>query len=394
MRADVFVIGGGPAGLSAATAAAEAGAGVVLAEPFSAGGRLLTHIECDASDGSLTGPEYASKLVARAIGTGRVRMIRTAVVRVGRDLTVETAGGEGSYVCSAGAVVLASGGKDVPFSAIGASFTAGVRGICSVSDALAMHCLFGRRTGRRAVIIGAGEDGLTAARRLTLEGTTVAGVTEISPSPRASSVTVRDCIEDIRVPLYTSARVISVNGIKNAESVRVESQGEEFILRCDAVICAAGRLPCASLLPFASLTKAGVLSVDSDFMTDSAGIFAAGGALHHGNSFVLSAEEGRAAGRAAAAYALGSAPERQTRSLFAAKGVKYVLPSRVPSEEECVVTIRPTEDIRSGKIVIRGESGRELYSSDPVTMSTGRETSVTIPAKAVTENADVSAEAL
>lgn len=394
MRTDVFVIGGGPAGLSAATAAAEAGAGVVLAEPFSAGGRLLTHIECDASDGSLTGPEYASKLVARAIGTGRVRMIRTAVVRVGRNLTVETAGGEGSYVYSAGAVVLASGGTDVPFSATGASFTAGVRGICSVSDALAMHCLFGRRTGRRAVIIGAGEDGLTAARRLMLEGTTVAGVTEISPSPRASSVTVRDCIEDIRVPLYTSARVISVSGIKNAESVRVESQGEEFILRCDAVICAAGRLPCASLLPYASRSESGVLSVDTDFMTDCAGIFAAGGALHHGNSFSFSAAEGRAAGRAAAAYALGRAHKRPTRSLTAANGVKYVLPSRIPQCEECVVTVRPTADIQRGRIVLRGESGRELYSSDPVTMSTGRETSVTIPAKAVTENAYVSAEAL
>lgn len=394
MRTDVFVIGGGPAGLSAAAAAAAAGAGVVLAEPFSAGGRLLTHIECGADGSSLTGPEYASNLVAMATETGRVRMIKTAVVRVGRDLTVETAGGEGSYICSAGAIVLASGGKDVPFTATKAAFPAGISGIYSVSDALAMHCLFGRRTGRRAVITGAGEDGLTAARRLTLEGTTVAGVTEISPSPRASAVTVRDCIEDIRVPIYTSARVISVNGAGKVESVRVASNGEEFILRCDALICAAGRMPCASLLPFASLSKPGVLSVDTDFMTDCAGIFAAGGALHHSDSFAVSAEEGRAAGRAAAAYALGNAPMRQSCFLTAATGVRYVLPTRIPSGAEFAVTVRPTSDFTRGRIVLRGESGRELFSSEPVGMNTGRETTVTIPAGAVTENADVSAEAL
>ncbi len=58
--ADVFIIGGGPAGMAAAVAAAGRAANVVIAEPFALGGRLLAHIEGGVGrryGGGFTGPE-------------------------------------------------------------------------------------------------------------------------------------------------------------------------------------------------------------------------------------------------------------------------------------------------------------------------------------------------
>ncbi len=393
MKTDVFVIGGGAAGLAAAAKAAERGAHVVLAEPFGLGGRMLTHIECGV--GGMTGPELAARLVSGMRASGRVRVLRTAVVRVSPDKTVETAGGDGSFVCTAGAVVLACGGRDVPLSGTGTPFPAGIDGIFTASEALTAHCLFGKRIGRRAVVIGAGGEGLTVARRLALEGTTVVGVTETASSPRASALSVRDCIDDLRIPLYLSARVLSVKGGDRVESVRVSSGSDEFILRCDAVVCAAGRLPDCSLYPFAEVCASGIPAVDSAFMTGSAGFFIAGGALHScGSPGGTSLSDGSAAGRAAAAYALGGERIRASYSLTAGKGIGYVVPSRFAVGSEFRAAVRPSADIPSGYVIMRSPSGELLFRSNRTALCSGRETLICVPSEAACGDLIVSAEAI
>ena len=74
-EADILVIGGGPAGLAAAAAAAETGARVVLIDRNAQLGGILNQCIHDgfglhAFGAVLTGPEFAARCVERALDTG------------------------------------------------------------------------------------------------------------------------------------------------------------------------------------------------------------------------------------------------------------------------------------------------------------------------------------
>ena len=74
---DVIVIGGGPAGLSAAIAAKKEGAGVLLLEREARLGGILKQCIHDSGFGlvrlgeKLSGPEYVERFSRRVPGTGK-----------------------------------------------------------------------------------------------------------------------------------------------------------------------------------------------------------------------------------------------------------------------------------------------------------------------------------
>ena len=80
VHCDVLVIGGGPAGLSAALAAARCGAEVILAdEDFMLGGRLLAE-RYDV--GGAFGPTWVTQAVNELSAMDNVRLMsRTTVLR-------------------------------------------------------------------------------------------------------------------------------------------------------------------------------------------------------------------------------------------------------------------------------------------------------------------------
>ena len=371
MRTDVLVIGGGPAGMAAAAAAADGGARVLIAEPFTFGGRLTYHIDCRygaALGAETTGPQFAAQVRARIERRGIERM-RTAVVRVGENMTAETAGGDGSTVCTAKAVVLACGGRDVPFSALGIAHTSGARGILTASDALMSHCLFGRKAGTRAVVIGAGGEGMCAAYRLALDGVAVAAIAERRSAVSASAREKLECADDLHIPVTTDARITAVRSDgRTLEVLLGESQ-----LRCDAVVAAAGRRPDLSLLPFVPRDVFGIATVDSSFMTAKPGFFAVGGALHSCGVGDRAYEEGAAAGAAAAAYALGGEFGRKAYWLRPSREVSYVVPARVTAGKAASVAVRPAALTGRGRITLRGYDGQLVARSSVMSVHPGRE---------------------
>lgn len=393
--ADVFIIGGGPAGMAAAVAAAGRAANVVLAEPFALGGRLLTHIEGGVGrryGGGLTGPEYVSRAVRELSVRRNIRILRSAVVRVGSDLTVETAGGAGSFIYKAKAVVLACGGRDVPPHEC-FPVPAGMSGIVTASDALAAHCLFGKRVGRRAVIVGAGGDGLTAARRLVLEGTDVACVIERRELPGAGARMRQECLDDLHVPCLTSSSVIGLTGEGRVSGARVKTPEGEKTFRCDVVVCAAGRRSDLSLLPFVSRNAdCGIAVTDSSFMTNVPGVFVVGGALHSCGICDRAAEEGAIAGTAAAEYAASGAFGRKAYWLKPAHELRYVIPVRFTAGRGAEICVRTTGDYKRGSIVLRDHGGNVVKRTDPGPINAGREVRVRLAADEVATNLFVGAE--
>ena len=108
---DIIIIGGGPAGLTAAVYARRAGKSVLVIEKETFGGQITFSPKVENIPGfvSLTGNEFAEKLIEQAMAQGAdIEMSEVLSVKDnGKTKTVVTDGGE----FEATAVILATGAR-------------------------------------------------------------------------------------------------------------------------------------------------------------------------------------------------------------------------------------------------------------------------------------------
>jgi pyruvate/2-oxoglutarate dehydrogenase complex dihydrolipoamide dehydrogenase (E3) component len=153
----VLVIGGGPAGLAAATRIA-AVHGVLVIEREARAGGVPRH--CDHSGFGirdlrrvLRGPAYAEAWRSRAVAAG-VEMLESAMVTEWtgeREVAVTSPAGR--FTVSADAVVLATGARERPRPA---RLIPGdrARGVMTTGQLQQQVHLHGRSVGERAVVVG------------------------------------------------------------------------------------------------------------------------------------------------------------------------------------------------------------------------------------------------
>lgn len=111
MRTSLAIVGGGPAGLSAAITARELGVDVVLFEALAPGGEMGSLAELNGFTGAsepVTGPDLAASLIERAMDAGVV--IEYVEVRE-LSRTSEGLWALDGGMCEADAVILATGGE-------------------------------------------------------------------------------------------------------------------------------------------------------------------------------------------------------------------------------------------------------------------------------------------
>ncbi len=293
-----IVVGGGPAGLTAATELRRAtGAHVIVLEREEAAGgapRHTDHVGFGMRDlhRVLRGPAYASRLVDRAVATGvDVRISATVVHLDGTGVTL--ASGER---LDADAVVVATGVRERPRAArlVPGDRPAGVFTTGAVQRLTALTHL---PVGRRAVVVGAEHVSFSAIWSLRHGGCETVAL--ITPLPRhQTTVALRHAAATVaRVPVRTGVDIARIAGRGRVEKVELT---DGTVLHCDTVVFTGDWIPDHELVRRAGVPIAGGSAaphVDALGRTEVRGLFATGNLVHPAETADLCALAGRRVAR-------------------------------------------------------------------------------------------------
>ncbi|MCI1306290.1 MAG: NAD(P)/FAD-dependent oxidoreductase [Lachnospiraceae bacterium] len=361
---DIVIIGGGPAGLAAAAAAHDAGAGkiLILERDRMLGGILNQCIHngfgLHTFNEELTGPEYADRFI-RQIEERKIEYkLNTMVMNMTPERVITAMNREdGMFDVEAGAVILAMGCRERPRGALNIP---GYRpaGIFTAGTAQRLVNMEGYMPGREVVILGSGDIGLIMARRMTLEGAKVKVVAELMPYSGGLKRNIVQCLDDYGIPLKLSTTVVDIEGKERVEGVtlaKVDGSGKpvpgtEEHYTCDTLLLSVGLIPENDLsrqmgVEMSPVTRGPV--VNESLETNLPGVFACGNVLHVHDLVDFVSEEAGIAGRSAAEYVKAGrgAGKEAGIPVLAKDGVRYTVPS----------TIRP--EFMNDRLVIRFRVG-------------------------------------
>lgn len=277
MKYDVAVIGGGPAGLSAALYAARAGRSTVVLEGAACGGQMLLAHEVENYPGftKIGGMELADAMTAQAVSLGvSVSYRAVSSVQVYENCFILRAGNE---EIRAGAVIAASGARRRKLGVPGEEEFTG-RGVsyCAVCDGRFFR-------GKDAVVVGGGNTALGDALYLAKICRSVT-VIHRRDSFRADHILVERIRQEANVRLLMHACVESIRGTTKVEEIAWRAaadheSAEVNTIFADCVFIAVGSEPNIGYLQdMSALTydAGGYIQTDERCRTGIPGLFAAG----------------------------------------------------------------------------------------------------------------------
>ncbi len=268
---DIIIIGGGPAGLTAAVYARRAGKSALVLEKASFGGQITysPKIENFPSAVSISGTELADKMMEQALSQGADIELEEAVSVEKTDTGFKVVTDFSEY--EAKALVIATGAKHRLLGVKGEDDFVG-KGIsfCAVCDG-AFYA------DKEVVVVGGGNSAIVEA---TLLAQTCKKVTIVQNLPylTGEKVTAEALVAKDNVEVIYSATVKEFRGDDELKEVVVSlSDGGEQILTPEGVFIAIGLAPENSAFAnLAELNEYGYIKADESCCTMTEGVFVAG----------------------------------------------------------------------------------------------------------------------
>jgi len=395
---DLIIIGGGPAGMSAAVAAYESGIRdiLILERDNSLGGILQQCIHngfgLHKFGEELTGPEYAWKYEQKVRDLNIPVKLGTMVLDISDDKVVTaTNEEEGIFQIQARAIILAMGCRE---RSKGALNIAGTRpsGIFSAGTAQKYVNMMGYMPGKDVVILGSGDIGLIMARRMTLEGAKVHAVCELMPYSGGLARNIEQCLNDFSIPLKLSHTVVKIHGKERLEGVTIAAVDEkrrpiketEEYIACDTLLLSVGLIPENELSKSAGVELSRITSgavVDQDRQTSIEGIYACGNVLHVHDLVDYVSEEAEIAGKSAAEYLKQSSQtcEEAIRIPVTTDGkIRYTVPQLITRKKDVSVFFRVADVYHNVTINVFNEKNEKVFSRKKLKTAPGEMESIVL----------------
>ena len=297
---DMIIIGGGPAGLTAAVYGKRNGKTVLVIEKSVFGGQITNSPRVENIPGflSVSGGEIADQLLDQAIAQGAEAVLEEviAVEVVSQGFSVRTAEG-GAY--EGKSLILATGTTHRVLGLHGEEDLIG-RGIhfCAVCDGDFYQ-------GKDVVMIGGGNSAFVEANLLA---GTVGKLILLQDLPEftADAASQETLFKHANVEAHLSTEILAYETDEEGEltGVRYREDGEETVVPCAGVFLAVGLVPENGLFSdLADLDASGYFASDESCKTRIPGLFVAGDCRAKALRQVATAcSDGAVAAMAAVAY--------------------------------------------------------------------------------------------